>query len=208
MFKQRSCSGSRRVGFTCGSRAFEEFCNPPSVLILFSPPSPTRQLLLERRLLKLYPHLIKRSRALRQTSDFLSPMEGSTCVQVTKPAATVVADENTRRLATHEQSLVDRFCYQYLQLESHLDYPDGHLLKRGEVQDEIFRRICADQGRQDSPPRNARFELRTLKELARVIQASIEDDESDQYVCGPSKLRLTPTLSPPPLRSSPPLLRQ
>lgn len=83
-----------------------------------------------------------------------------------------------------EQSSVDRFCFQYMQLEPRLDYPDGHLLKLPDVQDEIFRCICRDheQADPDSPPRNARFELRTLKELARRIQASIGDDEADEYV--------------------------
>lgn len=114
-------------------------------------------------------------------------MEGSDSA----PGANVLAGDNTPRLPIPEQSLVDRFCFQYLQLEQHLEYPKGPLLKRGDVQEEIFRRICADRGRQDATPRNARFQLRTLKELASIIQASISDEESDQYVCV-SEFRLFP----------------
>lgn len=87
-----------------------------------------------------------------------------------------------------DQSAIDLFCYQYLQLQPRLDYPGGRLLKRADVQDELFRRICADHADSDSPPRNARFQLRTLKELARRIQASIGDEETDEYVCGSLRL--------------------
>lgn len=77
------------------------------------------------------------------------------------------------------RSTIDCFCYQYLQLEPHLDYPDGQLLKKEQVQNDIFDRIFADDP--ESSPRNARFQLRTLKELAKRIQASIDDDEADEY---------------------------
>lgn len=94
------------------------------------------------------------------------------------------ADENTSRIATSDQYIVDNFCYQYLQLEARLAYPDGGLLKRADVQDEIFRRICRDDELEGgSPPSNARFQLRTLKELARIIQENIGDEEADEYVC-------------------------
>lgn len=75
---------------------------------------------------------------------------------------------------------IDRFCCQYLQLEAHLDYPDGQVLKRPEAQDEIFDRIFAGC----SPSsKSARFQLRVLKELVKRIQDSISDDEADDFVC-------------------------
>lgn len=93
-------------------------------------------------------------------------------------------DESAPRLTNVDQYAIDLFCYQYLQLEPRLDYPRGCLLKRADVQDEIFRRMCADDAESGAPPRNTRFQLRTLKELARRVQASIGDEEADEYVCG------------------------
>lgn len=76
---------------------------------------------------------------------------------------------------------IDRFCCQYLQLEAHLDYPDGQVLKTPEAQDEIFDRIFASS----SPSsKSARFQLRVLKELVKRIQDSISDNEADEFVCG------------------------
>lgn len=80
-----------------------------------------------------------------------------------------------------DKSTIDRFCDQCLQLEPLPDYPDGSLLKRADVQNVIFERICAD--RQEPLPGNARLQLRILKELVRRIQASISDEEVDEYVC-------------------------
>lgn len=79
-----------------------------------------------------------------------------------------------------DRAAIDRFCCQYLQLETHLDYPDGHLLKRPDVQEEFFVRMFSAQA---SPSKNSRFQLRALKELVARIQASISDDESNDYVC-------------------------
>lgn len=75
---------------------------------------------------------------------------------------------------------IDRFCCQYLQLEAHLDYPDGQVLKTPEAQDEIFDRIFASS----SPSsKSARFQLRVLKELVKRVQDSISDNEADEFVC-------------------------
>ncbi|KAJ4396393.1 hypothetical protein N0V93_000612 [Gnomoniopsis smithogilvyi] len=82
-------------------------------------------------------------------------------------------------LSAIEQIAIDRFCDQCLQLEPTPDYPDGGLLKRADVQNEIFNRICADHP--EPLPGNARLQLRTLKELVRRIQASISDEEVDEY---------------------------
>lgn len=83
-------------------------------------------------------------------------------------------------LSDSEQYAIDRFCDQCLQLEQSPDYPDGNLLKRADVQSDIFDRICAE--RQEPLPGNARLQLRVLKELVNRIQASISDDEVDEYV--------------------------
>lgn len=79
-----------------------------------------------------------------------------------------------------DRAAVDRFCCQYLQLEMHLDYPDGQLLRRPDIQGEIFDRIFLGQSHS---VRNSRLQLRVLKELVARIQASISDDEYDDYVC-------------------------
>ncbi|POS76005.1 hypothetical protein DHEL01_v205607 [Diaporthe helianthi] len=75
-------------------------------------------------------------------------------------------------------AIIDRFCCQYLQLEAHLDYPDGQLLKTPEVQDEIYERMFA--GRSTSS-KSARFQLRVLKELVKRIQDSIGENETDDF---------------------------
>lgn len=82
------------------------------------------------------------------------------------------------------KAAIDRFCCQYLQLEAHLDYPDGQVLKTPEAQDEIFDRIFAGC----SPSsKSVRFQLRVLKELVKRIQDSISDNEADEFVCETDK---------------------
>lgn len=78
------------------------------------------------------------------------------------------------------KATIDRFCCQYLQLETHLDYPDGQLLKTPKVQDEIYERIFADCS---TSSKSARFQLRVLKELIKKIQDSISENETDDFVC-------------------------
>ncbi|KAF4339504.1 FAM86A [Fusarium beomiforme] len=70
---------------------------------------------------------------------------------------------------------VDRFCHQFLQLQSDLDYPDPALLKTSQVQDEFYERLFADGAVRYGPP--PRFQLRVLKELMSRIEASIDDWE-------------------------------
>ncbi|KAG5796483.1 hypothetical protein H9Q69_004448 [Fusarium xylarioides] len=70
---------------------------------------------------------------------------------------------------------VDRFCHQYLQLQSDLDYPEASLLKTSQVQDEFYERLFADGAVGYGPP--PRFQLRVLKELMSRIEASIDDWE-------------------------------
>lgn len=78
------------------------------------------------------------------------------------------------------KAAIDRFCCQYLQLEAHLDYPDGQVLKTPGAQDEIFDRIFAGCS---TSSKSARFQLRVLKELVKRIQDSIGDNEADDFVC-------------------------
>ncbi|KAF5721914.1 FAM86A [Fusarium mundagurra] len=70
---------------------------------------------------------------------------------------------------------VDRFCHQYLQLQSDLDYPEASLLKTSQVQDAFYERLFADGAVRYGPP--PRFQLRVLKELMSRIEASIDDWE-------------------------------
>lgn len=73
---------------------------------------------------------------------------------------------------------VNRFCYQYLQLEPDLDFPDASLLKTAEVQDTLFQTLFADEAIRYEPP--ARYRLRVLKELMSRVEDSIDDWE--EYV--------------------------
>lgn len=72
------------------------------------------------------------------------------------------------------QSQVDRFCYQYLQLEQTLTYPEPQHLRRSDVQDAIYDRLFADNALAAGPP-PLRYQVRVLKELVSRIEASIED---------------------------------
>ncbi|KAM0523790.1 hypothetical protein ACHAPE_001041 [Trichoderma viride] len=93
------------------------------------------------------------------------------------------------------QSQVDRFCYQYLQLEQTLTYPEPQHLRRSDVQDAIYERLFADDALSGGPP-PLRYQLRVLKELVSGIEASIEDwDEhgvSDGLMSSLSVLLSTP----------------
>lgn len=68
---------------------------------------------------------------------------------------------------------VNRFCYQYLQLEADLDYPEPSLLKASAVQDALYKRLFADGAVRYAPP--PRYQLRVLKELMSRVEASIDD---------------------------------
>ncbi|KAL6788958.1 putative methyltransferase domain-containing protein [Trichoderma sp. SZMC 28012] len=93
------------------------------------------------------------------------------------------------------QKQVDRFCYQYLQLEQHLDYPEPQNIRLPEVQDVIYQRLFADDSLPGGPP-PLRYQVRVLKELVSRIEASIDDwDEhgvSDGLMSSLSVLFSTP----------------
>ncbi|KAL8281584.1 hypothetical protein RB597_009354 [Gaeumannomyces tritici] len=68
---------------------------------------------------------------------------------------------------------MERFCWQYLQLESSLDFPAPEALREEACQEELFRRLFADGALAHPPPH--RYQLAVLKELVSRIEASIED---------------------------------
>lgn len=114
------------------------------------------------------------------------------CRDVAQPAAKSESGDPANGLGkTHDhfqhpnldsdKSSIDRFCYQYLQMDPSPEYPAGELLKRAEVQDEMFDRIFAVHA--PPPPKTARLQLRALKELVNRIENSISDQESDEFVC-------------------------
>lgn len=71
-----------------------------------------------------------------------------------------------------------RLCHQYLQLERTLDYPPPELLRQSWVQEALYESLFADGAVPFPPPH--RYRLRTLKELVRRVEESIDD--WDQYV--------------------------
>ncbi|KAK6217062.1 fam86a protein [Colletotrichum tabaci] len=68
---------------------------------------------------------------------------------------------------------VERFCYQYLQLESVLDFPDPEVIRQQAAQDTIYKKLFSEEGPRYSPP--ARYRLKVLKELVARIESGIED---------------------------------
>ena len=75
-------------------------------------------------------------------------------------------------------ALLARFCHQYLQLEKTLDYPPPELLRQSQVQETLYENLFADGAVPFPPPQ--RHRLRTLKELVRRVENSIDD--WDQHV--------------------------
>ena len=71
-----------------------------------------------------------------------------------------------------------RFCHQYLQLEKTLDWPPPDLLRESWAQEALYDSLFADGAVPFPPPH--RHRLRTLKELVRRVEDSIED--WDQHV--------------------------
>lgn len=76
-------------------------------------------------------------------------------------------------MALSPKSQIDRFCFQYLQAEQTLDFPDSAILREDDVQEELFSRLF-DPASLDHPPPH-RYQLRVLKDLVARIESSIED---------------------------------
>lgn len=70
---------------------------------------------------------------------------------------------------------VDRFCWQYLQLDSALDFPDGACLRDAGTQELLYRRLFNEEEAVRLPP--PRYQLRVLKEILKRIESSIVDWE-------------------------------
>lgn len=93
---------------------------------------------------------------------------------------------------------LDRFCWQYLQLEleQRLDYPPPEVVRTEACQSQLYERLFAP-GLPHPPPH--RYKLRVLKELVGRIEASIEDwDEhgiSDDLATALTVLMSQPTPS-------------
>ncbi|KAG5943556.1 hypothetical protein E4U59_000267 [Claviceps monticola] len=89
---------------------------------------------------------------------------------------------------------VDRFCHQYFQLESHLDFPDATCLRLEQVQDEIYGRMFSRKSLEFGPP--VRYRVKTLKELSHRIESAIDDWEeygvSDDIMSTLSSLMAAP----------------
>jgi protein-lysine N-methyltransferase EEF2KMT len=84
----------------------------------------------------------------------------------------------THTLFSLSHSRVSRFKWQYLQLESDLDYPEPTVLRRADVQEELYGTLFAEEAvNSQTPPR---YRLRVLKELLAKVEASIDD--WDEYV--------------------------
>ncbi|EJT69585.1 hypothetical protein GGTG_13201 [Gaeumannomyces tritici R3-111a-1] len=64
---------------------------------------------------------------------------------------------------------MERFCWQYLQLESSLDFPAPEALREEACQEELFRRLFADGALAHPPPH--RYQLAVLKELSEATAA-------------------------------------
>ena len=78
---------------------------------------------------------------------------------------------------------VDLLRRQYLQLVDleHLSIPDPDVIKRPDVQAEIYRTMFQEDNLPFPPPQS--YQLRVLKRLMQVIERAVTDPEED--VCFP-----------------------
>lgn len=90
------------------------------------------------------------------------------------------------------QAPVDRFCRQYLQLESDPDLPPSDWLQLPDVQEAIYDQVFADGAVRYGPP--VRYQHRILKKLVARIESSIDD--WDEYVSSLSSLGMRLNLVP------------
>ncbi|KAK0721087.1 S-adenosylmethionine-dependent methyltransferase-like protein [Lasiosphaeris hirsuta] len=111
------------------------------------------------------------------------------------PAPNPAARQSASAQSSAQSSAqVARFCHQYLQFDSGLDFPDGELLRNAATQDILYDWLFADQA--VIPPLHPRYRLRVLKELIARIEAAIVDwDEhgiSDDLMAALSSLMSMP----------------
>ncbi|ATY66297.1 Methyltransferase-16, putative [Cordyceps militaris] len=92
------------------------------------------------------------------------------------------------------QASVDKFCYQYLQLEAEPSLPPAELLKLPDAQETLYERAFADSLPYQPPQR---YRLRVLKALVAAIENSIDDWE--QYALSDNLMSALTTLLATPL---------
>ena len=80
-------------------------------------------------------------------------------------------------MSNHCQHQLNLFRRRYLQLQNDLKYPDPECLRQDIVQQALLDGIFSENALRYEPPR--RYQLRTLKELVRRIEASITDWEEE-----------------------------
>ncbi|KAM7185225.1 putative methyltransferase domain containing protein [Naviculisporaceae sp. PSN 640] len=78
--------------------------------------------------------------------------------------------DNEQPKSPSPKEQITRFCRQYLQLESSLDYPDNEVLIDETTQNALYSKLFS--GDQPTPPR---YQLKVLKELVARIESSITD---------------------------------
>ena len=85
--------------------------------------------------------------------------------------------------------IVDRFCYQYLQLDPNPELPSRELARLSAVQDAIYQKLFAPGAVRYGPPTS--YQLLILKRLVAHIEASIDDwDAHVSCRAPPSRLPL------------------
>lgn len=81
------------------------------------------------------------------------------------------------KLSVSARTQLDRFCRQYLQLYSPLEYPDAENLRDDTFQGCLYLRLFDERVLKFAPPQ--RYQLRVLKELTKRIEQSIQDWEEE-----------------------------
>lgn len=81
------------------------------------------------------------------------------------------------QISPADQAAIDRFCHQMLQLEPSPDLPGPALIRRAEVQDQIYRRLFGADAPAYGPP--VKYQIRMLEKLLAEIEASIDDWDQD-----------------------------
>jgi len=76
-------------------------------------------------------------------------------------------------LTAEQQRQLDRFCWQYLQLDLAPELPDDETLRDAEAQELLYHRLFAPDATALSPP--PRYQLRVLKQLIAKIESCIKD---------------------------------
>ncbi|KAI1003329.1 hypothetical protein K3495_g4876 [Podosphaera aphanis] len=100
------------------------------------------------------------------------------------------------QIGTSSVQQFDRFCRQFLQLYSKIEYPDGRYLRDANFQQALYERLFSERARRYQIP--VAYQLRVLKELVRRIEGSIVD--WDKYDISNQLMTLLTTL----LASHPP----